>query len=187
MLKAKGVELLKVSIKDQDIKKIEKGLLSGTVTLQLADGISSILSDLNLSSSELAVLGNLSDLKLELTADQQDKNSFTGSLAVYKGDDLFAKLEVGTNADNSVKYEEPSDYIDADDMNSASPADLGIHFDKIIANLKDAGAPSQITGALELLTKQMSAGDETLTEGDNTMFDGSELTGGADSSLFDVE
>ena len=187
MLKAKGVELLKVSIKDQDIKKIEKGLLSGTVTLQLADGISSILSDLNLSSSELAVLGNLSDLKLELTADQQDKNSFTGSLAVYKGDDLFAKLEVGTNADNSVKYEEPSDYIDADDMNSASPADLGIHFDKIIANLKDAGAPSQITGALELLTKQMSTGEETLTEGDNTMFDGSDLTGGADSSLFDVE
>ncbi len=187
LLKAKGVELLKVSIKDQDVKKMKEGLLSGTVTLQLADGISSILSDLNLSGSELAILGNLSDLKIELSADQQDKNSFTGSVAVYTGEDLFAKFEIGASADSSVKYEKPSDYIDADDMDSAGPADLGIHFDKIIENLKDAGAPSQITGALELLTQQLSVENGALPEGGNTMPEGDDLLTGTDSGLFDVE
>lgn len=153
-LKSAGMEILSVKVSDQDVAKRKEGLASGTVTISLGDGLASVVNSFGGSSSALAALGDLSDIKLEVSANQDNKTSFDADIAIYNGSELIVKLACSTSIDNDTKISVPSNSIDIDDI--TDPSELGLKFDTILANLKEAGAPEEITGIIELAIAQTS-------------------------------
>lgn len=154
ILEVQGMEILSFKVSDVDVKKQKEGLASGKATISLASGFSNVLEDLLGSYSMNSFVKQLSDIAIEYEVNQDTKEDVTCSFAVLKKNDLLAKISIQAKMTNESDIKIPSDYVDVDDV--TDPRELGVTFDNLLNALKDAGAPQEITDALEFVSAQLN-------------------------------
>ncbi|MEE0968633.1 MAG: DUF6583 family protein [Clostridia bacterium] len=136
---------LLVSVKDFDMKKLDKGYISGIIDISL-DGLSEDFGDAVVSS----ILSNYS-IRLEL--DQKDENNGKIALGLVSGEEYFVKFTIGAATGKGMAPSIPSDdnviSVPIDGMDDATSQALGLEiiksvdFNALMENLENSPVPKE--------------------------------------------
>ena len=137
-------ELIKISTKKLNTNLLKEGVINGSISVEAADGIKSML---RLSGQEeLEVLGGL---KLVINSKSKTMDKANTSVELYYDDNLCLSLESSAKVNNAKKVSIPKNYVDASDYDEIESWASDFNVDKLIDRLEKANVPSEWIDMIE--------------------------------------
>lgn len=161
------MKLAVVTLSNIDDAKLQEGMLDGTVSITLSDGLQNML---NMYDADAAAL--LKDARLDLTFTQESAADAGVEIAVHTDGTLFASLKMDVAADGSGTVNPPATYIDGEDEQELQAwlANAKLAPKDLINKLRAAGMP-------ETLASQLEAAVTPAAEPEGVVLPGGEGTG----------
>lgn len=182
-IEAMNMKIAEISIKDVDMKKLEKDLFSGSITIKLSDGLKSLAG-----MAGGGIPSEIFDLSLVMDGESESKDKGSASIALMYKDDLVAKIGMTAEIKKAEKIKEISKYIDAEDEDKvlewAKDFDIGKLADKLRKLGLDGAIVDQMEEGFKSSIEFMENGDDfgvlgedggiAIEESKETVADGSE-------------
>ncbi len=143
VLEVDGQEMVNLEISSFDVAKLEKGYLSGTITIASP-------------ALDTALMGTSAGLELTISLDTNAKGG-TMSIAMNTNAGLLAKLTLSIEATSGGNINIPNNYVDPTNQQELMEWMMDINFNKVVSTLKSAGLPSELTDMLEQLADQLES------------------------------
>ncbi len=147
-----GTDYLEVEFTDFDVKKYEKGILEGSLSIVPSSDLMEILS----SEMRSDAFDMLKNIKINIEFKDSTENSSTAVLSFYDKNEMLLALEFHAETSAGKTPVIPQDYID---IEYASEEEIfewskNINYTGIIDNLQTAGLPSELADALRMQIEQ---------------------------------
>ncbi len=139
-------KLAVLKVENLDKKKADEGLLDGKFTFELSEGAVNMLK---MSSADDKLVNLLSKAKLVVTSTAENENQGTAEIALYTGDTLWVSLSASAKTTDGGTVTIPTNFIEATNDSAMESWAANIKLDTLLANLKNAGLPAEMSMLLE--------------------------------------
>lgn len=147
VIASNGTEYVNLEVKDYDVKKMKDGYLNGTFTASMTPAASTALTETSLVANY--------DLQFDCTA---SKDSSKVKISVLSLDQLVGAITITSNMGGTVDTTLPSAdaVVSAEDEEAMVNWVTSVDWDGLVANLREAGLPSELVDQIEAATSELS-------------------------------